>query len=207
MGRGIILPFVDISLHHSSLFHLTPRATIRRTNSQNTANGHTTVSPQPEVLNALSPLTGTATPAKQTSSRFCSPIESLPSPTAKPHRLSATGKRFRLMTRVQPRKPPTSATLRIGHDPSTKPVDRNPTNVTFYLLFRLGKHRHCNHRKRTRISDNPLKPRPKYVFSIRLPAMKPFQAPRDHPKHTFARRAGALNGNSSSRNSLKFLNP
>lgn len=56
-------------------------------------------------------------------------------PTAKQHRLSATGKRFRLMTRVQPRKPPTSATLRIGHGPPTKPVDRNPANVTLNIVL------------------------------------------------------------------------
>ena len=55
--------------------------------------------------------------------------------TSKPHRLSATGKRFRLMTRVQPRKPPTSATLRIGHDRSAKSVNRNPANVTLNIVL------------------------------------------------------------------------
>ena len=70
----------------------------------------------------------------------------------------------------------TPQTSDISHTPNrARPLCQirrsKPTNATFYLLFRLGKHRHCNHRKRTRISDNPLKPRPKYVFPIRLPAI------------------------------------
>ena len=39
------------------------------------------------------------------------------------------------MTRVQPRKPPTSATLRIGHDRSAKSVNRNPANVTLNIVL------------------------------------------------------------------------
>ena len=39
------------------------------------------------------------------------------------------------MTRVQPRKPPTSATLRIGHDRSAKSVNRSPANVTLNIVL------------------------------------------------------------------------
>lgn len=66
---------------------------------------------------------------------FARPSKACPPPTAKPHRLSATGKRFRLMTRVQPRHPPTSATIRIGHDRSAKSVNRNPANVTLNIVL------------------------------------------------------------------------
>ena len=158
MGRGIISPFVDIYPYITARFptsHPAPQFDARTAKTRRTDIQRYHPNPKSETLSALS--RARKRPQNRPPPAFARPSKACPPPTAKPHRLSATGKRFRLMTRVQPRKPPTSATLRIGHDRSAKSVNRNPANVTFYLLFRLGKHRHCNHRKRTRISDNPLK--------------------------------------------------
>ena len=194
MGRGIILPFIDIYPYITAHFptsHPAPQFDARTAKRRRTDIQRYHLNPKPEMFSSLSQ-------ARKRPQNRPSPAFARPSKACPPPRQNRT---------ACPQRSDISHTPNRARPPSTKPVDRNPTNVTFYLIFCLGKHRHCNLRKRTRISDNPLKFARNMCSLSDCPQFNRFKL-----QHTTQNtpspdaRAHALNGNSSSRNSLKFLN-